>query len=308
MLDAGKRNAGLDELEELVDSLSPVVSTLQKLGIRHYVGGSVASSFHGAPIRVLRHHETRGPGAARNTGIEAAEGEFVAFLDSDDEWLPNKLRYQLDLLRNAGDEQMATCTGYLIVDPDHRPTMAKCPPNVANWTHYLLTNGCDLGLGSTLLARREAFDRVGLFDENLPRYEDWDWLLRYVQSYDLLNVPEPLAVVHSSPPPESLRLERSIPVFLENWGATARGIRGSTWRRMGARLYFDLARAQFHEGKKLLGLRTSLRGALSWPFQRPRFLLVLIDAIIGTKFSLPTSRTIPNTHEPPRPGSPAPDS
>ncbi len=48
MSDAGRRNAWLDELEDLVDSLSPVVSALRTLGIRHYVGGSVASSFHGA--------------------------------------------------------------------------------------------------------------------------------------------------------------------------------------------------------------------------------------------------------------------
>src|SRR5262245_40987394 len=67
-------------------------------------------------IRLLRHERNQGAAAARNTGIAAAVGDWIALLDSDDEWESEKLARQLDALRTAPDAPLANVTGYVIRD------------------------------------------------------------------------------------------------------------------------------------------------------------------------------------------------
>src|SRR5262245_16656622 len=66
-------------------------------------------------VRVIRHLETRGAGAARNTGLAAATGELIAFLDDDDEWHADKLARQIDALHSAGPDAVLVYCGYELV-------------------------------------------------------------------------------------------------------------------------------------------------------------------------------------------------
>ncbi len=77
---------------------------------------AVARNFNG-PVHVIRHEVNRGPAAARNTGIEATSGAYVAFLDSDDEWMPEKLGRQIGLLEGLGTSYNACCSGRTLVHP-----------------------------------------------------------------------------------------------------------------------------------------------------------------------------------------------
>src|SRR5262245_53435868 len=75
----------------------------------------VVGRFDDPRLRVIRHDFNRGPAAARNTGIAAARGEFIAFLDADDIWYPSKLEHQLAALGHDAAANSASCCAYLLL-------------------------------------------------------------------------------------------------------------------------------------------------------------------------------------------------
>ena len=159
-------------------------------------------------IRLLRHERNRGAAAARNTGIAAAIGDWIALLDSDDEWKPEKLARQIDALRAAPDAP-AGVTGYVI--RDYRTGEERSfAPRPEDATLAALVWGCPLGVGSTLLARRSLFAEIGAFDADLPRLEDWEWLMRYLPAHRLGVLADPLTIVHKASDPSRAQVFASL--------------------------------------------------------------------------------------------------
>jgi glycosyltransferase involved in cell wall biosynthesis len=148
----------------------------------------------GCRTRLIRHTENKGAAAARNTGIVSATGEYVAFLDSDDIWYPEKLARQLAWM--TSQEQSVSCTGYRIVTPFHPQGELRISDRVE--LHDLLW-GCGVSPGSTMIAKRALVETVGPFDASLRRLEDWEWLLRCAQFTPIDIVPEILALVNNGP-------------------------------------------------------------------------------------------------------------
>jgi glycosyltransferase involved in cell wall biosynthesis len=139
--------------------------------------------------RVVRHSINAGAAAARNTGIAAARGTYVAFLDSDDVWLPGKLRVQLRhmLTRNWP----ACCTAFQMTRPGRSnvicPTYRKSELELGD-----MVWGCYFVPGSTMIARRAVLDEIGPADPAFRRLEDWDWSIRYAMRFRLGFIPEAL--------------------------------------------------------------------------------------------------------------------
>ena len=157
----------------------------------------------GDRVTLLRHPHNRGAAAARNTGIAAARGRWVAFLDSDDAWKPGKLARQLTVLNKESPGIPACVSGYDL-HKDGRTVAINLPILPRHFRREILF-GCTIGPGSTLVAERRVFDEIGGFDESFRRLEDWDWLLRFSERYEMAFVPEPLADVYvwSSEPTKS---------------------------------------------------------------------------------------------------------
>jgi glycosyltransferase involved in cell wall biosynthesis len=151
----------------------------------------VAAAF-GPKVRLLR-QENRGVAAARNRGLEAASGRWVALLDADDLWLPAKLERQLAALH--GRSGSVCYTAIAMVDEAGRALEDldwRAEPAVSLET-LLLRNGI-AGGASSLLAERDALRAAGGFDPALSLCADWDLWIRLALRHSFVHVPEALTV------------------------------------------------------------------------------------------------------------------
>jgi glycosyltransferase involved in cell wall biosynthesis len=136
---------------------------------------------------------------ARNSGIKAASGEYISFLDSDDWWEINKIEQQVDYLDNHPDVNAIGC-GIYDIDKSRNECHIQISINPSddpskNLQDVALRRLWIGGSGSGIFARRFIFDEIGLFDEALSAAEDWDMWLRIVSQYKIYNLPEPLTTI-----------------------------------------------------------------------------------------------------------------
>jgi len=160
----------------------------------------VASSIRDERVRYIRHQVNKGtPASARNTGIRAARGEFVGFLDSDDEWLPQKLQKQVDRFRSASRNVGVVYGGYAVVDDNTKRIIGEVYPRKRG---YIFKEVLELSVPTnplTPLVKKECFEKVGFFDEELRFGEDFDMWVRIAQHYQFDFVDEVVASYYISP-------------------------------------------------------------------------------------------------------------
>lgn len=133
----------------------------------------------------------QGVAAARNAGIRAARGRHIAFLDSDDVWLPRKTEHQLDYMQAHPEVGLlyGRMWSYHVQTPAER---RLDPPAVARTFHELL-NGPNTVTSSTVIVRRECFETVGVFQPHLRASEDHELWLRIARRFPIAFLDEPLA-------------------------------------------------------------------------------------------------------------------
>lgn len=131
-----------------------------------------------SPLPVPRYfyQENKGPSAARNLGIKHAKGEWIAFLDSDDEWKPGKLKAQLKFFAE-NPEYLICQTEEIWIRNGKRVNPMKKHQKFGGWIFEKCLPLCVVS-PSAIMMHRKLFDEVGLFDESLPACEDYDLWLR----------------------------------------------------------------------------------------------------------------------------------
>jgi glycosyltransferase involved in cell wall biosynthesis len=146
-------------------------------------------------IRYIR-QENRGPSGARNAGIRAATGKYVAFLDSDDSWLPEHLAKQIDTLEANPKLQMIYANGvYLRGDTAVGILFDNSPQALPVDLDCLLRERSTV-ITSSAVVLRDALFKAGLFDEQLRRCEDYDLWLRLAQSGTMISFTREIHILH----------------------------------------------------------------------------------------------------------------
>jgi glycosyltransferase involved in cell wall biosynthesis len=223
-------------------------------------------------VQYLRHEENQGGSAARATGIRAATGKYVAFLDDDDEWDSLKITKQVQRIESASEDAVLVYTGIRQVSVDGSTNAVKTPTIEGDVVEQLL-RGNFIGSYSAVMVESDAIDTVGLPDGRFPSWQDWEWYLRLAQEGSFLSVPEPLVVRYNEHEQVSsdfeIKRDVSYPLLLETGRPIARE-RGFE-RKFEAWTTFELAWAamrneQFGDARWFLlrSLRLNPWSALTW--------------------------------------------
>jgi glycosyltransferase involved in cell wall biosynthesis len=241
------------------------------------------SSF-GSAIRYLR-QQNQGPSAARNRGIQAATGEYIALLDSDDLWAPTKIEKQVRLIERSSKVGVVFCDTQQLNVITGDVAVRRCSPGLrGDIRRQLLHRNCVNGSDSAVLVRRACFDRVGLFDEALKQAEDWDLWIRISRHYHFDYVPEPLVTIRT----HGNNLHQQVHVMHEHQMEVIRrafthdaidGANHLLQRRVLAYIHADAGGEYLTAGRTRLALRHLLQTLVFWPFDY-RYYILLARALM----------------------------
>jgi glycosyltransferase involved in cell wall biosynthesis len=204
---------------------------------------------HGNPVTLIR-QANAGAAVARNTGMRAARGRYIAFLDADDVWLPGKIDAQLAHLEQHRDVSLC-CTRWDLLHPDSSGTYVIDPPesgrSASDFRSYSTLTYADLLLDcdvwtSTVVVKRELIHQMGGFDPALRRGQDYDYWLRASRVTPIHRLDASLALYrmgsgHAKKFPDKNWELAVVNKALEQWGATGPEGRGLSPRQVRRRLW-----------------------------------------------------------------------
>jgi len=200
-------------------------------------------------VQCVRHDQNRGANAARNTGLDHASGDYVAFLDDDDRWVPEKVERQVEAFRTADEDVGVVYTGRETVGRDGREVIVPSAVE-GEMTKALLCRNV-VGTLSVIMVRTDVATAVR-FDEAFPAWADLEWYIRLSRRTSFRRLPEALTVYeftsHGRLSEDVDKKIESYELFLERFDHVARAFGWCFTRKMHAW-------AAFRVGKSALATR-----------------------------------------------------
>lgn len=235
-----------------------------------------AGVLQGYGDRILRIDQSNaGMSAARNAGIGAARGRYIAFLDADDRWLPDKLARQVPLLEQRFD--LAFCSVCARLEDRDGRTVGEwgcAAGDDASLPEIFANHATIAGGASSVLARSEIVKRLGGFDATLRGAEDTDLWVRLAAEGGFACIAEPLAVVLKRPDSVSRNYEQmrtgALAMTRKNRDLLPQELRGQFWRNVLAGVYCDYAMWACRGGNWRQAITNSFAALCLAPFQRGR--------------------------------------
>jgi glycosyltransferase involved in cell wall biosynthesis len=249
-------------------------------------------------IIYFRFKENRGGNAARNKGVELAQGRYIAFLDSDDEWLQDKLQMQVEWFeKNQSDSTVLYCKYFVSESGDLRKD--RLDVRCGDLRKDFLKGFC-LSIMPCCMMPKDVLLRCGGFDETLTSFQDYDLWLSLSSFCNFECVDEYLVIIHNDASARvSADLEKrlaAIKRFLEKWGPVMEKEVGAEYRERFEtsklfQLYYHWTQKMFLERrfrKALIGVRELMKINK----MTPRITVNLMIAMLGSAVFNPIKRTV----------------
>jgi len=237
---------------------------------------------YGNRVRCLT-QKNRGPSAARNWGIREAQGDFIAFLDSDDAWLPNKL--ELQIARFIREPSLGLLgTGYFSCDEElNNPVQMLLPSLATSEREEILIR--NIWPTPSLMIRKRCFETIGYFDEGMHFAEDWDMWTRIAGEFQTGTLCEPLVLIRKHQHSLNASAENSrynfglwLEVIQRNQSRYSMGL--INYRKAMSWYHFNLSFHYQEVGDSRKLSRYLFKSIIDWPFFIPKRFLALIRSMI----------------------------
>lgn len=214
----------------------------------------------------IRNKRQRGGAGARNTGINIAEGRFIAFLDDDDFFHPKKIEKQVQFMKNHGDDDFFGCFTwykYYESEKDLKHDRGEIIREDAAQIIYRMLRGQEVRIGgcSSLIIKNKSLQELGGFNEEFSRHQDWELLIRLLRHGDILCLDETLFSKIGYSSPEPVELCNSKEILLEKFEDEIESFNAKKRRRIFIDNYEKISKEFFKDKRYLKGLYYFLKAS-----------------------------------------------
>ena len=169
-------------------------------------------------IKYIKHKKNMNGAAARNTGIRAVSGKYVAFLDDDDYYLKDRIQISVDQLE-SNEAMDGICTSVIKMKSGRIVEIHQLDDHSELKWNTLFINQNILGTGSNIFIRKEVVDKIGFFDETFERFQDLEYMIRVCSQYHIGTISDKLIVkdIAGYRAPSYQKIKKSFSYFCERF-------------------------------------------------------------------------------------------
>ncbi len=241
----------------------------------------VIQEFDDPRLKYLRHEQNRGGSAARNTGIKESRGKYISLLDDDDELLPRHLENLVATIEDLGPEWGVVYSGKVNIDGEKRTKDYPDPGWQGDIFEKILVEGSIQT--STLLIRRSCFDKVGMFDEEFPRHQDWEMNIRLSKHFKYFSISEITVKRYVGGSPSYKKVKQSKKLLINKFDEEISSLGFFKRRQFYFKNHNALARYAIGEDRVFLGFYLFFKGIFNDPFQFKAIGYTVLRLVTGLK-------------------------
>lgn len=235
-------------------------------------------------IIYINHEYNKNGAAARNTGIKNAKGKYIAFLDDDDEWLPQKVELQVNKLEKLNKEWGGIYSGF--IRKKNGEIVSKSNELIeGNFKKELLLMRFDIAGSSNLFLRRSVLEELEGFDESFNRHQDWEILIRFFRDYKLAAIQDKLLIKHLTSQNKPNAEERSTlkRKYLKKFRTDIEKFPEETQKKINRKHWLRVAKHYFREYNFRKGYSSYKKSQnYSESEQKEKLLVILIIEVIDS--------------------------